>query len=218
MVRGADGREYGPATLDQIAAWIREGRLSGQQLVKRNDMQDWIAASAFVEFQSLFRPATPPGAPPSATAPVAGAPTGGGPVNPAAVAHMRSGASWFYWIAALSLINSLTSLSGKGFAFAIGLGITHVFAELGKDAKGIVLAFDLLATGLFVLFGVFAHKGHTWAFAAGMVLFALDTLLVLLQQSLISVALHGLVLYFLFRGMQACRELNRAAAAGITEQ
>src|SRR3954471_1747961 len=106
MVRGADGREYGPATLDQIAAWIREGRLNEQQLIKRSDMQDWVAASAFIEFQSLFRPAASPdaGAQP-VTAPGAGPAPGGAPVNAAAVVHMRSGASWFYWIAALSLVN-----------------------------------------------------------------------------------------------------------------
>jgi hypothetical protein len=143
-----------------------------------------------------------------------GAATPDGSVNPAAEVHMRSGASWFYWIAALSLINSLMSVSGKGFAFALGLGMTKVFAELGQGVTGIVLALDLSATGLFVLFGVFAHKRQTWAFVTGMVLFTVDTILVLLQGSMISVALHGLALYYLFRGMQACRELNRAAATG----
>ena len=126
---------------------------------------------------------------------------------------MRSGASWFYWIAALSLINSVTSLSGRGFGFALGLGITQLLAEIGDKTgagKGVVFVLNLLASSLFVLFGVFAHKGHTWAFIVGMVLFALDTVLVLIGQMWLSVALHGLALFFLFRGMQACRELNQA--------
>jgi hypothetical protein len=106
------------------------------------------------------------------------------------------------------LINSVSSLSGSGFGFALGLGITHLLAQIGN--KSVVLVLDLLVSGLFVLFGVFAHKGHTWAFIVGMVLFALDTVLAF-GQSWLSVALHGLALFFLFRGMQACRELNRAA-------
>jgi hypothetical protein len=129
---------------------------------------------------------------------------------------MRSGASWFYWIAGLSLINSITHLSGSGFGFALGLGITQVFDEIGSHVggggKGIVLALDVLVAGLFVFFGIFGHKGHTWAFIVGIVLFVLDSVLVLIAQAWISAALHGLVLFYLFRGMQACRELNRTAA------
>src|SRR5438034_9228028 len=103
LVRGGDGKEYGPATQDQVAGWIRDGRLAGHQQIKRSDMQDWAAASAFIEFQSLFQPpampiAIPPGAAP-ATSSHAGA-------SPGAITRMRSGASWFYWIAGISLINS----------------------------------------------------------------------------------------------------------------
>jgi hypothetical protein len=76
--------------------------------------------------------------------------------------------------------------------------------------KGTALLLDLLAAGVFILFGVFAHKAHTWAFIVGMVLFALDTGLVVLFQAWLSVALHVVALFFLFRGMQACRQIKRA--------
>jgi len=38
MVRGADGKEYGPVSLEQLSGWIRENRLKGRAEIKRSDM------------------------------------------------------------------------------------------------------------------------------------------------------------------------------------
>jgi hypothetical protein len=46
-----------------------------------------------------------------------------------------------------------------------------------------------------------------WAYITGMVLFALDGVLSLVVQDWIGVVAHGVVLFFLFRGFQAGREL-----------
>ena len=46
---GADGVEYGPATLKQIQEWTRQGRLTGGSLVQRSDVEGWSTASAFPE-------------------------------------------------------------------------------------------------------------------------------------------------------------------------
>lgn len=210
MVRGADGKEYGPVTLEKLTAWIKEGRLNPQQELKRSDMTHWSTASAFGELQPVFSSLVghvaappPPIAPPTTAT-----------VHAGAAIQLKSGASWFYWIAGLSLVNSIMSFTGSGFGFALGLGvmrITDAFASsFGTGGKGIALVLDLLAAGLFVLFGVFAHKAHRWAFIVGMSLFALDGVIVLLAQAWLSVALHAFALYFLFRGFQACRQLRAA--------
>ena len=73
-----------------------------------------------------------------------------------------------------------------------------------------VLTLDLLSAGAVVLFGVFAHKRHLWAFVVGMVLIALDGLIFLIAQDWLGVGFHVFVLYCLFRGAKACRELNAA--------
>jgi len=212
MVRGADGKDYGPVSFEQFTNWINEGRITPQQAVKRSDVQDWTAASAFQEFQPLFSPA--PSIPVPITPALSAAATAPARVSPAVPAQMKSGASWFYWIAALSLINSVASLSGSNFGFALGLGVTQVFDAIASTAggagKGIAFGLDIAAAGTFVLFGVFANKAHTWAFIVGMILFAMDAVLVLLGQMWLSLALHAFALFFLFRGMQACRELKRA--------
>ena len=71
-----------------------------------------------------------------------------------------------------------------------------------------VLILDVLAAGIFVFFGVFANKRHSWAFIVGMILFALDGLLVLIRQDWLGLAFHVFALFCLFRGLQACRALN----------
>ena len=206
-VRGADGKEYGPVTTEQITGWIREGRVTSQQSVRRSDMDRWAPAQDFVELQPLL--------------PSAGATTVATSANPKAVnaspdaasaAQLKSGASWFYWIAGLSLINSISAASGSSWRFIVGLGITQIFDEFGNQmgsaGRWVALVLDLLAAGVFILFGVFAHKAHSWAFIVGMILFALDGLIFLLASDWIGVAFHAFVLYCLFRGFQACRALR----------
>ncbi|MBI4332353.1 MAG: hypothetical protein HY673_13855 [Chloroflexi bacterium] len=40
--------------------------------------------------------------------------------------RFKGGASWFYWIAGLSMLNTLFVIIGAGWTFFIGLGITQV--------------------------------------------------------------------------------------------
>jgi hypothetical protein len=206
MVRGADGKEYGPASLEQLSGWAQEGRLQPQAGVKRSDMDGWAAAADFVELQPIF------GAPVNTAAATAVAQKATVTRNdPAAAAQMRSGASWFYWVAGLSLINTVSAFSGSSWRFILGLGITQVFDEFGSTLSGggkfVALVLDLMVAGVFVLFGVFAHKAHKWAFIVGMVLFALDGLIFLLVQDWLGVGFHAFVLFCLFRGFSACRRL-----------
>jgi hypothetical protein len=210
MVRGADGDQYGPATLDQLSTWIREGRLQAQAGVKRSDMEHWATARDFSELQPAFAgTSSPPAAVSTSAGMAAQAPAA--QTGPATVAQLRSGASWFYWIAGLSLINAIAAFSGSSWRFIIGLGVTQIFdalgVHIGGSGKVVALALDLLAAGMFVLFGIFANKGQAWAFIVGMVLFALDGLIFLLGPDWLGVAFHVLVLYWLFRGFSASRNL-----------
>jgi hypothetical protein len=212
MVRGADGKEYGPVSLEQLSGWIRENRLRGEQEVKRSDMQHWAAANAFEELGPMFGQSVP--APPAiGTAPKTEAAAA---ENAASIAQMRSGASWFYWVAALSLVNSVLDLTNTGGRFVFGLGITQVIDQfaysLGAAAgKGIAFGFDLLAAGTLVLFGIFGQKGHAWAFIVGTMLYALDGVIFLLEPNWLAVAVHAFVLFCLIRGFMACRQLKAVA-------
>lgn len=63
---GADQKEYGPITAEQIRQWIAEGRVNGQTLVQAEGSTDWRPLASFPELASALpsQPGLPPGAPP----------------------------------------------------------------------------------------------------------------------------------------------------------
>lgn len=210
-VRSSDGGEYGPATLEQLTGWIREGRVLPQQQIQRNDMEHWAAAGEFTELKGAFGPSLPPTLPASSPR-MTGA--GATRMDAGAMGSLRSSASWFYWVAGLSLVNTVLALTGVGIRFIFGLGVTQIFDAFGAGFAGagtlVALVLDLLAAGVLVLFGVFANKGQTWAFIVGMALLALDGLLLLLVRDWLGVAFHAYVLFRLFQGFQISRQLRAA--------
>ena len=128
-------------------------------------------------------------------------------------ARMKSGASWFYWIAGLSAVNSAIVLSGSSWHFLAGLGITDIISYVaqksGSTGTLIAIILNALALGVFVMFGVFAHKRQTWAFIVGMFFYGLDALIFLLGgPEILSIAFHAFALFQIFKGMQAANALT----------
>ncbi len=133
--------------------------------------------------------------------------------------RIRTGINWFFWIAGLSLVNSAAYLFSTTWTFVIGLGVTQlldsiiarVVQDLGEswDALRVVgTGADLLIAGLFVLIGYFGRKRMRWPVVAGMVLYALDGLLVLIFGDLIGALFHGLALYGIWTGLRAVQQLE----------
>ena len=59
---GADQKEYGPITSDQIRQWIRDGRVNAHTQARHESGGDWQPLSTFPEFADAFPPGivTPP--------------------------------------------------------------------------------------------------------------------------------------------------------------
>jgi hypothetical protein len=129
------------------------------------------------------------------------------PAKLIANARVLSGARWFYWIAGLSLVNSIVVIAGGQFHFVVGLGITSVVDGLAKAAGGAGTVLDLVingtVAGVFFLFGSLASKSHKWAFIVGMVLYGLDALILLAFKDVLSVAFHAYALFAISRGLMA---------------
>ncbi|MBI3878831.1 MAG: DUF4339 domain-containing protein [Verrucomicrobia bacterium] len=51
---GADGREYGPVTLDELRAWVGDSRVARQTLVRRLSEDQWSRADALPELADLL--------------------------------------------------------------------------------------------------------------------------------------------------------------------
>jgi len=132
--------------------------------------------------------------------------------------QLKSGANWFFWIAGLSLINSIILLAGGQWNFIVGLGMTQIIDTIGLEiAKqagviGNIIAFvvDLFVAGIFIVFGVFSRKRYSWAFIVGMILYALDGLLFLLVQDILSIGFHIFALFCIYAGFRANKLLKTA--------
>ncbi len=205
-----DGKEYGPVNLEQLQGWIKEGRIASDTQLLRSDISEWRPASSFAEISLMMAGGSSTPALPSSTSASSGA-----DVSPELFElekRVKSGGSWYYWVAALSLVNSVMAFSGGGGGFVIGLSVTQfVEAMLSADGgvmKGVGLALGVLAAGVFALLGVFACKRHVWAFIVGMLFYGLDTILTVLAEQWLGLAFHGWVLFSLFIGTRAAMQIN----------
>jgi hypothetical protein len=132
---GADQKEYGPITADQLRQWIAEGRVNAQTKVQPEGATEWKTMADLPEFAAVLpRPAPPlppshPGAPPT--------PAG---TNQMAVWSMVTGIFSLlccqFYVGVVSIILGAVALSqlkqnpqqgGRGFAIAgIVLGAVAV--------------------------------------------------------------------------------------------
>ena len=116
-----------------------------------------------------------------------------------------------FWVAGLSLVNSLLAQFDAHIRFPTGMGITQAsdaiflkaFAEGGALAHGAALVFALLAAGVVCLFAWLTGRGSRTVFMIAIVLYGLDALLCLVFQDWFSVAFHGWMLFKLIQAWRA---------------
>jgi hypothetical protein len=111
-VKGADQKEYGPISQDQIRQWISENRLNQFSLARADGTDAWMPVGQFPEFAGLFQvaPGSFGGVPTTASA--AAAPSEGG--RAAAIARLRAPAIWIIVMAALGILFSLSTPLTRG--------------------------------------------------------------------------------------------------------
>jgi hypothetical protein len=127
-----------------------------------------------------------------------------------AATRARTGAKWFYWIAALSMINFLI-LGGK-LRFGFGLGFTSVVHGLvnraGSTGHVPDIVINACAAGTFITFGYFATKARKWAFLLGMTLYLMDGLLLVAVRDILGIGFHTYALYAISRGLAAAKQVQ----------
>ncbi|HLP01033.1 MAG TPA: hypothetical protein VK163_03330 [Opitutaceae bacterium] len=136
-------------------------------------------------------------------------------INKAAIAAgtpgIASAARWFWWIAGLSLVNTVLVHGGSNTSFMIGLGVTLVADVAFASIKVVAFVVDAAAIGFFVLTGWLALRGHFWAFIVGAVAYLLDAGIYLLARDMMPLAFHAFALFFIVRGAFALRSAIIAA-------
>jgi hypothetical protein len=130
--------------------------------------------------------------------------------------RMLSGANWFFWIAALSIVNSVIVVMDGSWSFLAGLGMTQVIDGIvqgltdgsGQAAKVLAIILNIPLAGLFAVFGYLSRKRQNWAFISGMALYAFDGLIFLYVQDWLGVGFHVFALYCIFQGLRANNKLK----------
>jgi hypothetical protein len=134
--------------------------------------------------------------------------------------RMLKGANWFFWIAGLSVVNSVLARGSSETRFILGLGSTQFLdgiaiglaeaePSLGVVFHAAAIVLDLILLGLLVLFGILGRKGIRVGFIIGIILYALDALIFLMVKDYLGVIFHLLALVGLYSGMRACYEYGK---------
>ena len=134
--------------------------------------------------------------------------------------QLKSGASWFFIIAALSLVNSIIYLTNGGITFIVGLGVTQlVDGVVSGLASRVTSSADLLriagigvnvlVAAIFVLYGILGRKRQRLFFIIGIVAYVLDTIVFIVFKEYSAVAFHLLALWGLFGGLRAMNSLAK---------
>lgn len=134
--------------------------------------------------------------------------------------NARHGANWFYWVAGLSVVNSLIRLLQGDVHFVIGLAATQIVdiiaagiaqnkPEAAHVVRGVAFGIGLIVALIVMLFGWLSRKGFLSVYALGMLLYLLDGLIfVFLMKDWISAGFHAYALYGMWGGFNARRQLK----------
>ena len=130
---------------------------------------------------------------------------------------VRSSAGWCFWIAGLTAVNAVLTVSGSDVSFLIGTMIAQGVMYLAKDAGAIAqvlaIVFNLGVIGFFVGMGFAARRGKRWAFVLAFIAYTLDSLVLLLDPHPIAIAFHAWALFSLYVGFVSAGRLRKAIAA-----
>jgi hypothetical protein len=147
---GADGRQYGPISADQIRRWIAEGRANAQTQTLAEGAAEWKPLGAFPEFANSFTTQAPPS------------------INPVTGSHLRATNSFALWgmifgILALVCCCPKILFGALGLIFSL-VGLSQInerpdlYEGRGYAIAGIVLSAIGLALALsFILFALAGH-------------------------------------------------------------
>jgi len=122
------------------------------------------------------------------------------------------GARWFWWIAGLTVLNSVLLASHAGLSFSLGLAFTQLAHAVFQSNAGVAYAIDAFFVAAFGLLGLQAQRGQDWAFVLGAGLYLCDALVTLKFGNALSAVFHGVVLFFVVRGYNALGVALKAAA------
>jgi hypothetical protein len=138
-IQGADQKEYGPASADQVRQWIAEGRLAGNSKVQAEGSTDWKPLTDFPEFSAALAAkagaGSPPGLPSSTPPPLSSSAT---PASGLAVTSLVLGA---LSMIGCSILTGIPAIITGHIAHARSRRAPQNFGGGGLAIAGLVLGY-----------------------------------------------------------------------------
>jgi hypothetical protein len=132
--------------------------------------------------------------------------------------RIRNGVSWFFWIAGLSILNTILYTLGMKVTFVIGLGVTQfvdgfltaIADQMGSTAiiaRLVQFGLDIAIAGVFVFLGIMGLKRKRWPVIAGIVFYTIDAIIMLAFKDIMGVAFHAFALFGIVGSLKWMKEL-----------
>lgn len=131
---------------------------------------------------------------------------------------ISASAGWFYYVAVLSVITTICvvfEISGGFFgSLAVTYFISLIALSIGGAAKFIAFILTVLVSGIYGALGLFATRRNNMAFLVGLILYGLDFLVLFLLllfdpfNSVIDIIIHGVALYYFYKGLKANKRFH----------
>lgn len=158
---GADQKEYGPISTEQMRQWITEGRINAQTQAQAVGETTWKPVSMFPEFAGSFAAAPPPLSP-------MGVPMAGADVRARALQDVTGPAIGLMVTAALGILASLVGIAMN--VLGVSMSSMQNFNASGQNAEmmrvmqmfagtmGIVIRIIGILVGVFIFYGALKMK------------------------------------------------------------
>lgn len=141
---------------------------------------------------------------------------------------IKTGLNWFYWIGAMSILNSIIAATGSSVTFVIGLGITQFIDgfmramadDLGGDGSFVRVigwVIDIAIAGIFIILGILSKKRIRWLIITGMVIYAFDALLMILFKDILGMVFHGLAIVGIWGALKNMKQLQQLEEINLVE-
>ncbi len=150
---GADHKEYGPISADQIRQWFSEGRVNGLTRVQAEGSGLWKPLSEWPEFASLFPAGPPPSPSPLPPSPTIPPPVSVTPLGVTPVTNKMAA-----WSMGLGIFSVLCCPCWPTGVIAVILGIialSQLKADPNQKGQGFAIA-GIVTGGFMILFGIVA--------------------------------------------------------------
>jgi hypothetical protein len=148
---GADHKEYGPISAEQVRQWFSEGRVNALTRVQAEGSGLWKPLSEWPEFASLF-PAGPPPSP-SPVSPTIPPPVSVAPYSAAPVTNKM--AAWSMGVGIFSVLCCMCWPTGI-VALILGIvALSQIKADPKQTGQGFAVA-GIVTGAVAILFGIVA--------------------------------------------------------------